>query len=741
MRGHDSLREDLLEYLIGRLSGGRFEEFAKRLFSIEHHEEFVPLGGMHDGGADGLYLPGTAATERPDTFFQFSISGDPANKVAATIAALRKAGRDPKKIVYATSQKIPRWDVLADQFHIRFQAMLLVRDLERIKQSIQDSKQLKEFTREFFAAEISDLARQAAGLRGAVNRFVGDPTVFAFLDFELKDRFSRDQLYDRVLDSLIYWALRETDPETGALQSIDQIKAAVTGVFPSARKLLAAKLDVRLDELSKKALGAHHRIRAYKSKGLYCLSLEMREELAARNVAEQTIQDDFRASLKARIGESSNALAQHDVQFASELAFESVHEYFVEQGAILAAFLARRVEQLGISDQVVETIVERTLLGMNPKAAPPPEAIQATLNALRGVFYHPSDIERRYLEYVSRTSLLFFTLQTSPQLVEYFNQMAGHFRLIVGSDIVIKALSESYLEEENRQVTNLLKVLSQLGAVLFLSEPVLREVFTHLHGADLEFRNYYQSAEPYLTESEVAECDRILIRAYFYAKRRDGGPRSWRSYLNGFADPDAIRGKRPNAEDQLKGFLLQRYRMELQSWDDLDDGVEERVRDELAGKLRAARGDAKHEELSFNDAAVACAVYGLRRKHKETAIYDGFGVRTWWLTKETHILAYTADLVQQNGGVPYIMRPEFLLNYILLAPKAAEVRESFRGLLPTTVGLQLGRHLNSHAMETILDGVEQWSELPPERVSVLIQERVNKLKFDRYKSYAQKLDR
>ena len=174
--------------------------------------------------------------------------------------------------------------------------------------------------------------------------------------------------------------------------------------------------------------------------------------------------------------------------------------------------------------------------------------------------------------------------------------------------------------------------------------------------------------------------------------------------------------------------------MEFLADDEIKAGVDENETAALADKLNEARM-RKNKELSFNDALMAYATYSQRRKHKESAIYDGFGYRTWWLTKETKILNFTGALVMKEGGVPYIMRPEFILNFIALASNAAQVRGMFRELLPTTVGLQLGQHLKHETMQQLLAGTAEWTSLPPERVSAIIGDRINRLKHDRYKQY------
>ena len=178
--------------------------------------------------------------------------------------------------------------------------------------------------------------------------------------------------------------------------------------------------------------------------------------------------------------------------------------------------------------------------------------------------------------------------------------------------------------------------------------------------------------------------------------------------------------------------------MEFLSDEEIETGVDQEEKAALADKLIEARGQ-KNKELSINDALMVYATYSQRRKHKESAIYDGFGYRTWWLTKETQVLNFTGALVMKEGGVPYIMRPEFILNFIVLAPKAAHVRETFRELLPTTAGLQLGQHLRPETMQQLLAGTEEWASLSPERVSVIIGDRINRLKYDRYKQYTSRV--
>jgi hypothetical protein len=732
------VNDTLFDFLVSNLSGERFESLAKKIFAAEIGEEFVPLGGMHDGGADGFLELRVFHGKKPSTFFQFSKTDkDRAKtKIRQTIEALRKVGREPKQLIYATNELLPKQDILRQELFEDYQVLLTIKDAERLKQIVNSEPHTNNVFLDFFTAEITAVKHSAENLRGSVNEFVKDPTVFAFLDYELKERFAKDHLQDRILDSLIYWALRETDPEAGKLMTRMDIAEAINAVFPTATSVLIPKLKTRLADLSKKDLGGEERIRHHKAKDLFCLPFEMRKRLAERALVESRLQNDFIECVRRRLQAlTKKPLSQDSQELGTSLIFDAVHDYFVEQGLILAAYLENKVENITISDQIVERQVESVLAKSPDKGRVSPTLIEDALHVLRGVFYTPSDVERLYLGYLSRTSLLVMTLQKAPKMIEYFNQMGGNFRLFIGSDMLVKAMSEQQLPSELRQMELLLKVCMEIGAKLVLTEPVLDEVFTHLHAVDLEYRHHYLPNEPYLSENEVSECNRILIRAYYYS-RREGKRISWDNFINHFLDPSALRSKSEKGLAELRGLLVQRFRMDYLSKEELSFGVNQMEVNELAEKLVEARA-AKNRELSNNDALMVYSIYQQRKLHKEHAIYDGFGYRTWWLTKETRVLNYTADLVKREGSVPYIMRPEFILNFITLAPKAAHARKSFRELLPTTVGLQLGKHLKPDVMHQLLSGTEEWASLPPERVAVIIGDKVNRLKHDRLKQYVE----
>lgn len=740
------VNDALFNYLLNDISGANFESLAKKLFGSEYGENYVPLGGMHDGGADSFYLPDVYGGQKPNTFFQFSVTDaeKAKTKISKTIDSLKKVGRIPKQLIYSTTELIPKQDVLIGEIFEEYEVLLQVRDRERIKQLINSSPTANKLFLETFAGEINIVVNSAKNLGGSVNNFVNDPTIFAFLDFELKDKSSKDLLHDKILDSLIYWSLRDTDPDAQKFMTRKEIIESIKLVMPAAASFLLPRIDHRLEELSKKKAGEEERVRHHRKTDLFCLPFEMRKQLAERAVEENSLQRQFYLSITDRLKKiSSVAPSEAELDLGTRIIFDTVHEYFVEQGLILSAFLNKKIEDIKMDEQIVELQVSKVIAKLDTKTNVSPELFGQCLKVLGGIFYNSSESERGYMGYLSRTSMLFMTLQSSPKVIEYFNQMSGNFRLFVGTDLLIKAISEQHLKPEHKQVETLLQICIKLGAKLILAEPVLDEVFTHLHAVDLEYRNHYLLNEAYLSTEEINECKRILIRSYYYARKVEKSfYKGWDAYINTLLDPKCLRSKSEQGRHQLTGYLVQKFQLKFESIDDLRKGVDPSKVNSLAEQLSSARSDKypdKHPNLSQNDALMVHATYAHRRANKESANYDGFGYRTWWLTKETHIVRLTKPLVSQEGGVPYIMRPEFLLNFVIFAAKASDARKAFSDILPTTVGLQLGQHLKGDVMNELLDSVQQWHDLPPERVSVKISDMVNKLKYDRFKEYSTKI--
>jgi hypothetical protein len=114
-----------------------------------------------------------------------------------------------------------------------------------------------------------------------------------------------------------------------------------------------------------------------------------------------------------------------------------------------------------------------------------------------------------------------------------------------------------------------------------------------------------------------------------------------------------------------------------------------------------------------------------------------FGYRTWWLTQETWVRQATADLIRTKGA--YIIRPEFLLNFIALNPSLEDVRRSYDVIFPSLLGVKLSNRMRNDVFRIVVERVKEVAQLGDGRARAMVAELSDKLKGDHFKRYATEL--
>ena len=86
-----------------------------------------------------------------------------------------------------------------------------------------------------------------------------------------------------------------------------------------------------------------------------------------------------------------------------------------------------------------------------------------------------------------------------------------------------------------------------------------------------------------------------------------------------------------------------------------------------------------------------------------------------------------------------MMRPEFLLNFIALSPSTAQVRETFRKIFPSLLGIRLAKRLSQEAFDELMHSVDEAVDLEEGRRQAAIADLVDRLKSDFAKQYSKSL--
>jgi hypothetical protein len=731
----------LVAEALAQIEGFPFERFVNDLMSALLGSDFVPLGGTRDGGADGILEDGKGR------YIQASVREDVKNKIRKTVERLREFGRSPKQLVYVSSQEVRFPDVLEEDLTNELDVTIRIRDASYIESHINDSPSTIAAYMNHLQVFNLDLVRASREAVISQSPHVKDPSVFVFLSQEAAENKGSQSLMNDVVDSLILWALEGTDPDRSIFMSEDEVLEKILETLPSVDSLVRSRLPKRLNALSSKGSGGSRRVRAHRKEGLYCLPFETRQGLAIDIAEDSSIRREVAASIRNRIENAPQVdppLDEMEIESTVQVSLRALQFSFERQGIAVMGALApslssdeREAEAsdgepeqspVYVTDHLAEALDEMRLDGAHRL-----RIADASLASLRGVLFDSTTSERIYLRKLSKTYTLLFTLSLDPRLINYFQQMTGHFYLYVGSDQIVRAMSEVYLSPSDQVVTNTLKLASQAGAQLVLTEPALMEAMHNLRTSDLEYKNTFGKVSDSAPYHVVRNSPKILVRAYMYAKMGLGSarPSNWQSFVNQFCDYGDLHAAA--AFDSLRRYFQAEYGFEFRTSSELASLVDGEALQSLSESL-VSKTD-KLEVLADNDALMSLAVYGHRRKRHETSRISVFGYSTWWLTQESRILRHTRELINENNGAGYIMRPEFLLNFLTLAPSASEARDAFRDIFPSLLGVNLSRRMPEKSFRSLLDRITEAGEMSEARRAAKLSQMADKLKGDFVRTY------
>ena len=724
----EAYSSDVIKVALTAAEGFPFERFAQELHAQLVGADFVPTGGQRDGGADGVLAGLFENKVRPTSFFQASIRQDVDTKIRQTISRLREVGRSVKTLEYWTSKSVSRFDLVESGLSDELDVTIRVRDASYISVHVNHSAATRLAFQQHLSHYAAYLRTVGSSRLIPTSAHVKSPAVYTYLAQEVDRRKGDTSALHAMVDALILWSLEGTDPDKGIFMTRDDVLAKVLSEIPSVDSLVRDEIGPRLQELAGKGTRL---VRWHRKEGLFCLPFDTRLVIENENASDVILRDSVLDGLRERISRIDAELPHADCDLGAAVALRALQITFERQGLEFAAFLSNS-SAVGESPDVASSVAEA--LTLNEVAGK--SAIRlgpAVFQAIREVFYNSTGVERLYLRRLSSTYALLFILNTEPRLIEFFQDMAGDFYLYVGTDQLLKALSEHFLEEPDQMATNALRIAGSLGATLVLTQPVLEEVVGHFRAADFEFRNHIVASEPYLTFDLARNVGPIMIRSYLYARLNSAlvnKPTSWEAFVQQFCSYDELH--KGSGESEFLHYLLKKFSMEYVESDELEDLVDVDDVEELARELSPHKS---RPELARNDALLAHAVYGNRKAMKEVSSANEFGFNTWWLTGETSILRYTNKLVESNRRSRYIMRPEFLLNFVALAPSAESSRKSFANIFPTLLGIRLAKRMDESAFHSLMERVDKATQLDEHRRSAAIAGIVDSLKGNFSRDY------
>lgn len=714
--------------------GFRFEKFAQIFFSAITQNQYKPVGGIHDGGADGISEDGLLLEEEVGintSFVQISIDKQPKQKINRTINRLIEYGRDVKKLVYITSIVVNDIDKLEDEFFDKFKIRVIIRDANYIASNIRHSHQTEEafkqnlldtydFLRNFGSTSISNYIK---------NEDANLAFLFSFIQGEFQNKTNRSTIINSITDSLILWALENTNPDENKFMTDSEILNKILETLPTTKTFIKNSLPPRIAHLSKVRTDFKRQtVQFHKQRKAYCLPLETRNKIIEQNIEDESLFVNVKNFFEDKIREFSDNIDNLDVELLVNITLNVLHLTFENKGLEFASFIKN--PEIEFDTKAISYNIQKAIeLVQKPISEDKKDSIIKLLNY---IFYkNQNSCIDKYLYKLSETYMLLLSLKADSRIVDYFSRMSENFNLIVGSDLIVKALSENLLIQNKQYNINTLYILRDNKSKLICTEYIIDEIWNNLKTSDFEYKNYFASIDQYMTIEIARESSKILIRAFYYNKleEKDTHFNKWHSFIEQFCDYDKLHYI--SGREQLKQYLINKFGLFIISEEEVNKVVNSEQVDDLKKVLIEHK---KSEVLALHASTTVNYIYNIRIKNHESSNSNQFGYKTWWLTNERTTMKFTSELVRKNNGL-YIIRPEFLLYYISLVPSQNDVTNTYKNVFPTSLGIKMSGRISDEEFHKVLERIKVASQVEPARLKIKIDEEINKLKGDFQRNY------
>lgn len=710
---------EAFRFALSQITDGTiFERFALDFLSKVLGYNFIPIGGVRDRGIDGMeHTFHRHGYER--AIYQLTIEKDYKTKIRDSLEKLVKNDIRYDQFIYVTNIPVASKDILIDQFVERYKKAILIWDIDWFANHVNESEVTVRAYQIFIESYLHQFNRP--GQTFTIANLEGDPRVYVFLRQQV-EQYRNDLKMDEILaDTLIVYALEGTDPDKGILCTRDEILERIPQIVKFDPRLLHNLIDQRLKVLSAKP----RRINHHAKEDAYCLPFEERLAIQNRNLKDMALYDSFRKDTVSDFTSCfpKDTLSQDD---AFALIEEALHLLFSQQGLEFAGFVLRGASQ-DVFEKYLPDIIS-DVVEKSAKAAKNRTAVKsALLTCIRNMAYSGTEAQKKFLDSLSRTYMMLFLLQCDPQVATYFSSLASKLRIYVCTSIIIPALSERFLDSRNQRYTNLLLGANKAGVQLLFNEAILQELAAHFRMIRKIYEDNYAGAEDlYTDEMAILYIPEIMIRAYFYARLR-GRMGKFDDFLGTFVSPSMDKLEEDLVE-WLKSELSLEYVTNASRGIYLDKQEVQLIQEELV-KHKKLRGKGAQEKAGI-DAYVMLTILAIREQHNELGKGGISGFRTWWLSSDVLTQKAATIVSKEKYSTPCYMRPDFLYNYISLAPSKGEVDQAFRAIFPTFLGVNISYHVPDEVPEMVSKFVKEYKERNPGRIKAVIRELTGKLQND-----------
>ena len=691
----EDVRRSTIELVFKNINSGFvFEKLAQELMCAIQGENFIPVGGVHDGGIDGLEFVYEVNSSQPvKKIYQFSIQQNAEEKIRKTIDTLISKDVRVDRLVYGTNVVVQKQNTLMEKFYETKGVNVQICDINWFGSQINHVPKAVQVFNRYVEDNLHTINRPSAGFE-LIN--VEDPRIYIYLRHNLDNSKDSTRLDELLIDTLILLGLEGTDSSKGTYRSKKELLTDIENISNFDKEWLDENVTRRLSILSRKPRRVKHRRDIDK----YCLPYETRLELIESQQNDRKLYEDFKAQSMCIL---KSELRDEGVTVRDSLALleKTFHDIFFEQGLEFSHFVESG-DGANSTDIALTEIVSSVVDGSKVIQKNREKTKQALLKSVREVVYNGTSAQVEFLAKLCSTYRMLFLLQCDPQLAQYFEVMAGRLSIYVDTSILIPAMSEYFLDEKNKRYTNLLICARDVGIKLNVTPTVMSELAAHFrHIKSIYLANYENQEEIYLDEDKILYVPEILMRAYFYARLHDKVD-SFRSFHGKF-----VSWQNSDMVGELILWTKEAFGIRYEEVSNLGLEIDPDEEDELFEILK----QYKREQQARNDAKQLLQLYAIRERNNELGDGGVFGYSTWWLTSDTQTQRAFSNIGESSTRKNPYIRADFLYNYIAIAPSKRRVSAIYRKVFPTLIGVNISFHIPQEICEAIQQTLREHKDI------------------------------
>ncbi len=695
-----------------------FEHLAS-MFLSDEYPSLRTLAGIGDRGRDAmLWQP----EDDPSVVLQYSVSQDWSEKIKDTAQTIRKHFEGTRILIYVTNLQIgAKIDQVRTDIRREHNLFLDMRDatwfLDRQNRSLATSAAAEEFSAPIVEPLLANtsLVEQTGNVLNSVEA----RAAVVFLTMQWEDGARDKGLTKLSFEALVKAALRDTDNDRRMSRS---------AVCVAVRSMIQYHDRAEVDKHTNSALDrlAKRQIRHWKQEDEFCLSFVERQRRTEALIEFELLNRSLDLEILDMLRRNSAALEQ---EFGTGELKKVVP--YVRRG--LESFLMRRGEAFAqsLSDgrmvvftvEEIKEICSTHLCGSLPAGLVAAEVIPLVSATIEEVLVRPSSSAQRYLRALADGYTLFAFLREVPDAQRAMRKVFSNGRVWLDTSAALPLLAEILIdEEEKRSYTRSLDFARRAGMKFYVTPGVIEELFHHIrHARHCQERgDAWRSRMPF------------LFSAYLWSGRPKESFKKWTVEFMGSRQPRAdiaeflldVAGikERPLASEVKQANEGFRWSI-VRYWEEVH-----------LGRSLATDGSRDPEvakQLANHDVENFLGVIMARQKEPGAG---SLGHEHWWLTLDRRAHRAAKEICQQDDLEPFdspVMSYDFLIQYVAVGPRRADVTKDEERLLPLMLDMSLLDGIPEGILEIAESARDELAGLSERLVRREIRDRLNNARLRR----------